>query len=201
MEEKLTIAEEKFIDYIIRGNSQLTSYKLAFPDSTLTPASQRDAAKRLFHEGRIQKRYKELSASVVEEMENQLLWDKMKAVKELTDVLELNKREVQRYEEAYVMEMNLIDNAIKAKQNELDNPKEYLSKKKAELIQSELELLIMNKIKCNRRHQSNKNANEAILNCVDQLNKIFNIIDDDKNKLALDANIKFIEDINCEKKS
>jgi hypothetical protein len=94
------------------------------------------------------------------------------------------------------MEMNLIENAIKKKQEEITNPKGYLSEKKKEYIESEIDLLLMNKIKCNRRHQSNKNANEAMLNCIQQLNKIYEIGDTDKNKLSLDANISFVEDLN-----
>jgi hypothetical protein len=196
MDKALTVAEERFLDYIMRGDTHKNAYNLAFPDNTLSPTSQRDAGFKLFHEPRVQRRYKELSANLLSELQNKRLWDKEKAVRELTDILEANKREVQRYEDAYVMEMNLIENAIKKKQEEITNPKGYLSEKKKEYIESEIDLLLMNKIKCNRRHQSNKNANEAMLNCIQQLNKIYEIGDTDKNKLSLDANISFVEDLN-----
>jgi hypothetical protein len=35
-----------------------------------------------------------------------------------------------------------------------------------------------------------------MLNCIQQLNKIYEIGDTDKNKLSLDANISFVEDLN-----
>ena len=114
----------------------------------------------------------------------------------MKDILYKNKRESDRYDQAYDDEMEILDRQIKEKEEQLNNPKKYLSRKKMEQLQNEIDDLKMQRIKANRRWQSNKSVNDAILQAVLQLNTMlgFDKKEDDKTT-KIQAQVSFIDDV------
>ena len=81
----------------------------------------------------------------------------------MKDLLNKNVIESDRYEEAYEDEMELYDKQIEQKIEQLNNPKGYQSKKARAQLEAEIDELKFAKIRCNRRHQSNKSVNEKTI--------------------------------------
>lgn len=174
----LTVNQELFVEYLLQGYSQRKAYKLAFPDSINSKPSIIDnKAYLLFHTEKVFNRYNELKEQLHQEMMEKAVWTKEQAMYELKTLLENNKKESVRYEEAYLEEMEMYNKQIKEREQILanveknnKNPNKYISRKKQAEIQAQIDELKMAKIRCNRRHQSNRNVNDAILNSVQQLN-------------------------------
>ena len=92
--------------------------------------------------------------------------------------------------------MELYDKQIEQKIEQLNNPKGYQSKKARAQLEAEIDELKFAKIRCNRRHQSNKSVNEAILSSILQLNQMMGFDKKEQDKaMKVEAQVSFIEDI------
>ena len=158
----------------------------------------------MFHTEEVQARYNELCEITTEENIRKAIWTKEQALSELKRVMENNKKEAIRYEEAYLDEMELLNRQIDEREFKIKNveklnknPKTYISKKKQAEIQSEINELKLAKIKCNRRWQSNKSVNDAILQAVLQMNAMmgFDKVKEEKTSIEAQVQISFVDDV------
>lgn len=196
--KELSVPQEMFVEYLIQGYSQRKAYIKAYPDSKDSRPSTIDIkAWKLFHLESVQKRYKEIRDSIAEETIRKAVWSKEEAISELKSILDANKKESGRYEQAYEDEMELLDRQIQEKEDSLINPKGYMSRKRREEIQNEIDELKMMRIKANRRHQSSKSVNDAILQAVLQLNTMmgFDKVEKKEDSLKVEAQVSFVDDV------
>lgn len=194
-ENNLTVSQELYLEYLLQGYSQRRAYIKAFPKSKDSKPSVIDQkASTLFHLEPIQKRYNELKKKLYEELINKAIWTKEQSIYELQDILYRNKRESERYEEAYEDELYLINKKMEEIEKSLKKPKGYMSRKKKEELEKDLDNLKASRIHLNRRHQSNKSLNEAVLSSIQQLNAIHGY-DKSEKDITVKAEITFIDDI------
>ena len=193
----LSQSQEMYVEYLIQGYSQRKAYIKAFPENKDSKPSTIDIkAWQLFHKENVQKRYQDLLNYIEEENIKKAVWTKEQAILELKRVLEANIKESNRYEEAYEDEMELLDKQIAERLDALANPKKYMSKKTKEQLENEIDELKMAKVKVNRRHQSSKSVNDAILQAVLQLNTMMGYDKiEEKDPLEVKAQISFVDDV------
>ena len=89
----------------------------------------------------------------------------------------------------------MYDKQINERTELIEHPKTYLSKKKKAEIEQEIDELKMAKIKCNRRWQSNKSVNEAILQSVVQMNSMLGFNEKEEKKVEVQAQVVFQNNI------
>lgn len=192
---KLTLRQEKFIQCVLQGDSLKNAYLKSFPESFKNVNSIYVKASLLFNRPAIHERYEELRAIIEEELKRKSIWTKERSINELKELLRKNRVESDRYEQAYNDEMEILDKQIAEKENELNNPKGYVSKKLKASLQDDIDTLKMARIQCNRRHQSNKNVNDAILQSIQQLNEMMGFDKKEEQKVEVQAQVSFVDDI------
>lgn len=192
----LTRSQEMYAEYLMQGYSQRKAYILAYPEAKdMKPSTVDLLAYKLFHTADLKKRYDELCEIRTEENIKKAIWTREMALGELKNILENNKKEYYRYEEAYIDEITMYDKQINERTEMIEHPKTYLSKKRKAEIEQEIDQLKMAKIKCNRRWQSNKSVNEAILQSVVQMNSMLGFNEKEEKKVEVQAQVIFQNDI------
>lgn len=194
---KLTAKQEKFINLVLEGYSLKTSYLKCFPEYREKQNLKYvyDNASKLFNEPAIHNRYMELREMMEKEWQERAIWTREQAINELKELLRKNRIESDRYEQAYYDEMEMLTRQIEEKTLELENPKGYMSKKKKAELQDDIDNLKLARIQCNRRHQSNRNVNEAILSSIQQLNEMLGYNKKPDEKIQLQAQVSFVDNI------
>lgn len=194
---KLTAKQEKFINLVLEGYSLKTSYLKCFPEYREKQNLKYiyDNASKLFNEPAIHNRYMELREMMEKEWQERAIWTREQAINELKELLRKNRIESDRYEQAYDDEMEMLTRQIEEKTLELENPKGYMSKKKKAELQDDIDNLKLARIQCNRRHQSNRNVNEAILSSIQQLNEMLGYNKKPDEKIQLQAQVSFVDNI------
>lgn len=194
---KLTAKQEKFINLVLEGYSLKTSYLKCFPEYREKQNLKYvyDNASKLFNEPAIHNRYIELREMMEKEWQERAIWTREQAINELKELLRKNRIESDRYEQAYDDEMEMLTRQIEEKTLELENPKGYMSKKKKAELQDDIDNLKLARIQCNRRHQSNRNVNEAILSSIQQLNEMLGYNKKPDEKIQLQAQVSFVDNI------
>lgn len=194
---KLTAKQEKFIICVLEGYSLKTSYLKCFPEyrEKQNLKCVYDNASKLFNEPAIHNRYMELREMMEKEWQERAIWTREQAINELKELLRKNRIESDRYEQAYDDEMEMLTRQIEEKTLELENPKGYMSKKKKAQLQDDIDNLKLARIHCNRRHQSNRNVNEAILSSIQQLNEMLGYNKKDDKKAEEQEQVIFTDDV------
>lgn len=194
---KLTAKQEKFINLVLEGYSLKTSYLKCYPEYNKkeNKTNVYSIASQMFNDPAVHKRYMEIRELMEKEWYERAKWTREQAIDELKELLRKNRIESDRYEQAYNDEMEMLDRQIDNKTKEMENPKGYMSKKKRAELQDDIDSLKLARIQCNRRHQSNKNVNEAILNSIQQLNEMMGFNKKEGQKVEMQAQISFIDDI------
>lgn len=193
---KLTIKQENFIQYVLEGESLKSAYLKSFPEARKKPAKTTYCyASELFNKSTVHARYMELREMMEKELQERAIWTREQSINELKELLRKNRVESDRYEQAYNDEMEILDRQIVDKTNELENPKGYVSKKKKAELQDDIDNLKLARIQCNRRHQSNRNVNEAILSSIQQLNEMLGYNKKPDEKIQLQAQVSFVDNI------
>ena len=193
---KLTARQEKFVHLVLEGEALFSAYRKSF--KTAEGKSLHELYKKssnIFNDPKDHARYLELRESMEKELQERAVWTKAQAIEELKELLRKNRIESDRYEQAYDDEMGLLDRKIEEKEKELNTPKGYLSRKKKQGLVEEIDKLKMDRIACNRRHQSNRNVNEAILQSIQQLNEMMGYNRKPDEKVNLQAQVTFVDDV------
>lgn len=195
---KLTAKQEKFINCVLEGYSLKSAYLKCYPEYKEHENHKKNvyyASSDLFNKPAVHKRYMELREMMEKEWQEKAIWTREQAINELKELLRKNRIESDRYEQAYEDEMEILDRQIADKTTELENPKGYMSKKKKAELQDDIDNLKMARIMCNRRHQSNKNVNEAILNSIQQLNEMLGYNRHEEKKAEEQEQVVFTDDV------
>lgn len=195
---KLTAKQEKFINCVLEGYSLKTAYLKCYPEYKENENCKKNiyyVASDLFNKPNVHKRYMELREIMEKEWQEKAIWTREQAINELKELLRKNRIESDRYEQAYDDEMEMLTRQIADKTFEMENPKGYMSKKKRAELQDDIDNLKMARIMCNRRHQSNKNVNEAILNSIQQLNEMLGYNRHEEKKAEEQEQVVFTDDV------
>ena len=167
----MTYNQEMYVEYILQGYNHRTAFIRAFPSSKSKKPSLIDSqASQLFAKNEVQVYFNKRKAEILEECKNKAVWNKEKAMGELIDLLDVNKKENLRYEEAFYDELDLIDKKIEELERQMKKPR--IAKKLLKQIEKDVDAWKWQRIQVCKRHISNKNVNEAILSSIQQLNEI-----------------------------
>lgn len=167
----MTYNQEMYVEYILQGYNHRTAFIRAFPSSKSKKPSLIDSqASQLFAKNEVQVYFNKRKAEILEECKNKAVWNKERAMGELIDLLDVNKKENLRYEEAFYDELDLIDKKIEELERQMKKPR--TAKKLLIKLQKDVDAWRWQRIQVCKRHISNKNVNEAILSSIQQLNEI-----------------------------
>ena len=167
----MTYNQEMYVEYILQGYNHRTAFIRAFPSSKSKKPSLIDSqASQFFAKNEVQVYFNKRKAEILEECKNKAVWNKERAMGELIDLLDVNKKENLRYEEAFYDELDLIDKKIEELERQMKKPR--IAKKLLKQIEKDVDAWKWQRIQVCKRHISNKNVNEAILSSIQQLNEI-----------------------------
>ena len=167
----MTYNQEMYVEYILQGYNHRTAFIRAFPSSKSKKPSLIDSqASQFFAKNEVQVYFNKRKAEILEECKNKAVWNKERAMGELIDLLDVNKKENLRYEEAFYDELDLIDKKIEELERQMKKPR--IARKLLKQIEKDVDAWKWQRIQVCKRHISNKNVNEAILSSIQQLNEI-----------------------------
>ena len=188
----MTYNQEMYVEYILQGYNHRTAFIRAFPSSKSKKPSLIDSqASQLFAKNEVQAYFNKRKAEILEECKNKAVWNKEKAMGELIDLLDVNKKENLRYEEAFYDELDLIDKKIEELERQMKKPR--IAKKLLKQIEKDVDAWKWQRIQVCKRHISNKNVNEAILSSIQQLNEIMDFKNEALRNLKESENQSKIE--------
>ena len=188
----MTYNQEMYVEYILQGYNHRTAFIRAFPSSKSKKPSLIDSqASQLFAKNEVQVYFNKRKAEILEECKNKAVWNKEKAMGELIDLLDVNKKENLRYEEAFYDELDLIDKKIEELERQMKKPR--IAKKLLKQIEKDVDAWKWQRIQVCKRHISNKNVNEAILSSIQQLNEIMDFKNEALRNLKESENQNKIE--------
>ena len=188
----MTYNQEMYVEYILQGYNHRTAFIRAFPSSKSKKPSLIDSqASALFAKGEVQEYFNKRKAEILEECKNKAVWNKERAMIELIDLLDVNKKESLRYEEAFYDELDLIDKKIEELEKQMKKPR--VAKKVLMQLTKDVDAWKWQRVQVCKRHISNKNVNEAILSSIQQLNEIMDFKNEALRNLKESENQNKIE--------
>lgn len=150
----LTEKQEIFVQSLVKGYSQRQSYLKAYPHRTKWKENSIDAAaSTLFKNDKVRKRYDELLQQVREVETKKTMWTREESIETLRYVIDVNKRDLERIQDAAEEELELLQQQIE------ENPENATV-----LVQ-----LMLKQRKSRRASQVN---NKGITDAVAELNKM-----------------------------
>ncbi len=188
----MTYNQEMYVEYILQGYNHRTAFIRAFPSTKSKKPSLIDAqASQLFSKDDVQEYFNKRKAEILEECKNKAVWNKERAMVELIDLLDVNKKESLRYEEAFYDELELIDKKIDELERQMKKPR--VAKKLLKQMHKDVADLKWQRVQVCKRHISNKSVNEAILSSIQQLNEIMDFKNEALRNLKESENQQKIE--------
>ena len=188
----MTYNQEMYVEYILQGYNHRTAFIRAFPSSKSKKPSLIDSqASQLFAKNEVQEYFNKRKAEILEECKNKAVWNKERAMIELIDLLDVNKKESLRYEEAFYDELDLIDKKIEELEKQMKKPR--VAKKVLMQLTKDVDAWKWQRVQVCKRHISNKNVNEAILSSIQQLNEIMDFKNEALRNLKESENQNKIE--------
>lgn len=136
--ENLTVAQEIFVQELIKGSTQRKAYLKAYPNKIKWKEHSIDAnASTLFRQERVRRRYDELMDFIRKEEQEKTQWTRSQSIETLRFVVDKNKEELDRINKASEEELELLQKLM------LENPdkallfvREIIQKKKSRRISS-----------------------------------------------------------------
>ena len=152
--DTLTKPQEIFIQELLKGNTQRQSYLKAYPSKKKwKEASVDTAASNLLKHNKVKTRYEEVLTKMRENEQKNTMWTREESIETLRYVIDINKKDLDRIEDAAEEELELLQKQIK------ENPDQA-----ALLVQ-----LMLKQRKSRRASQVN---NKGITDAVAELNKM-----------------------------
>lgn len=112
--DKLTKQQEIFVNEMVKGNSQRQSYLKAYPSKKNWKESSLDVeASKLFKLSKIRQRYEELLYTMRENEQKNTMWTREESIETLRYVIDINKKDLNRIEDAAEEELELLEKQIK----------------------------------------------------------------------------------------
>lgn len=152
--DTLTKPQETFIQELLKGNTQRQAYLKAYPSKKKWKDNSIDsAASTLLKNEKVKQRYEELLNTMRENEQKNTMWTREESIETLRYVIDINKKDLNRIEDAAEEELELLQKQIE------ENPD-----KAAVLVQ-----LMLKQRKSRRASQVN---NKGITDAVAELNKM-----------------------------
>lgn len=169
----MTSSQEIFVQNIVQGKSQRNAYNMAYPSSINWKKTTLDTrASQLMKNENVKARIEELRNIEYKKIK----WNREIATKELLDILEMNKKELERIINTYEEEINLKETKLE------EMRKEYKKFHKTE-TKKEINKLFNEITKIKKQPTITKLNIRAILEIINLLNKMYGI-DKSKNELT-----------------
>jgi len=150
----LTKPQEIFIQELLKGNTQRQAYLKAYPSKKKWKESSVDtAASNLLKNDKVKTRYTEVLNKMRENEQKNTMWTREESIETLRYVIDINKKDLNRIQDAAEEELELLQKQIK------ENPDQA-----AVLVQ-----LMLKQRKSRRASQVN---NKGITDAVAELNKM-----------------------------
>lgn len=109
----LTEKQEIFVQSLVKGYSQRQSYLKAYPHRTKWKENSLDsAASTLLKNVKVRKRYDDLLQQVREEETKKTMWTRKESIETLRYVIDVNKRDLERIQDAAEEELELLQKQI-----------------------------------------------------------------------------------------
>lgn len=116
--DKLTKAQEVFVNAILQGLSQRQAYLKAYPLKRKWAESSVDVeASKLMKQPKVVQRYEELMRTMRQEEQDKTKWTREESIRTLRSVIDVNLKEVERINQAAEEELEEILNLIKVDPN------------------------------------------------------------------------------------
>ncbi len=152
--DTLTKPQETFIQELLKGNTQRQAYLKAYPSKKKWKESSVDtAASNLLKNDKVKTRYTEVLNKMRENEQKNTMWTREESIETLRYVIDINKKDLNRIQDAAEEELELLQKQIK------ENPDQA-----AVLVQ-----LMLKQRKSRRASQVN---NKGITDAVAELNKM-----------------------------
>ena len=154
LDDRLTKAQEIFVQELLKGNTQRQAYIKAYPSKKNWKENSLDSsASTLFKNPKVRERYDELLNEMREIETEKTKWTREQSIETLRYVIEVNKKDLERIEAAAEEELELLHRMM------IEDPE------RATLYIKE----ILKKRKARRASQVN---NKGITDAVAELNKM-----------------------------
>jgi hypothetical protein len=115
---RLTPKQEEFCQQIMQGKTQYEAYTIAYPKSKNWKRNSVDCnASQLMEDTKIKQRLKEMGYKDTKKVE----WTRKKALETINYVMDMNKKDIERIDEAYQTEIDLYEAKLLQKGQELAN--------------------------------------------------------------------------------
>lgn len=112
--DKVTKAQEIFINEIIKGNSQRRAFLKAYPKKASWKWNSIDtAASVLFKMDKVAKRYNEIMSQIRADEVSKAKWTREMAIETLRDIIIKNQKEYERIQETLNKEVEILLDKIK----------------------------------------------------------------------------------------
>ena len=109
LNDKLTKAQEIFVQELLKGNTQRQAYLKAYPSKKNWKVSSLDSnASTLFRQEKVRQRYDELLNEMRERETEKTRWTREKSIETLRYVIEVNKKDLERIDRAAEEELELL---------------------------------------------------------------------------------------------
>lgn len=151
---KLTTQQEKFVQSLAKGKNQYESYLIAYPSSKSWKRNSVDCeASKLFKQDKVKQRYETLMERIRERETKKTMWSREESIETLKYVIDVNKQDLERIQDAMEEELEIIYKEIKEKPEEAER-------------------LIREAIKQRKSRRTTQTNNKGITDAVSELNKM-----------------------------
>lgn len=166
---RLTPKQEKFCQEIASGKSQRQAYISAYPKSKDWQENTIDSrASVLMKNKKVIKRLDEIRAS----MNHKIVWNRTRALKEINYVLEMNKRDIERINDACQTEIDLLEAKLLQKGQEMADAK---TPREMVRIAQEMQDMTETIAKLKKRARVNPSNVHGILEASKILNRMYGL--------------------------
>lgn len=166
---RLTQKQERFCQEIASGKSQREAYRIAYPNSEHYLENTVDSrASVLMKNKKVIKRLDELR----DKMNHKIEWNRTRALNEINYVLEMNKKDMARIEDAYQNEIDMLEGKIlqiTASISECKDMKQVITKTK------EVQDISEKIAKLKKQKRVNSTNINGILNATKILNRMYGL--------------------------
>ncbi len=113
---RLTTQQEKFVQALAKGKNQYESYLIAYPSRKTWKRNSIDCeASKLFKQDKVKQRYETLMERIRERETKKTMWSREESIETLKYVIDVNKQDLERIQDAMEEELEIIYKEIKEK--------------------------------------------------------------------------------------
>ena len=154
LDDRLTKAQEIFVQELLKGNTQRQAYLKACPSKKKWKESSLDsAASSLLKNEKVKERYEELLYNMREKEQEKTMWTREQSIQTLRYVIDVNKKDLERINKAFEEELEVLQKLM------MEDPE------KAPVYLQQI-------LKQRKSRRASKVNNQGIIDAVAELNKM-----------------------------